>query len=273
MISKTLKVLCLGDVVGRAGRSAIKDHLRPIQRDNQIDLTIVNCENASGGIGLEVRHAYELKENGIDVLTLGDHTYAKKDLLSLFEQNPDWIVRPANYPEGAPGLGCTTVKTTSGIAVTVANMLGRVFMGGLWDCPFKTSQNILRESADRSQIVIFDFHCEATSEKISFGRSLDGKASLVFGTHTHVQTADESILAKGTAYITDVGMCGSNDGVIGMDEQVALFRFITGRSKFYEAAKGPGFLNGVICEIDSFNGRALKITRVQYPPKHSQPLL
>lgn len=261
----TIKILCLGDVVGQPGRQALKEHLPTIKKQMGVNFTIVNAENACGGLGLDAKHAYEIKDYGVDVITLGDHTWSKKEIVSVFEEKPSWLIRPYNYPSGAPGSGWTSIKTSEGLTVTVANLLGRVFMDGLWDCPFVASKKILAELPEESNIVVFDFHCEATSEKIAFGRHLDGEASIVFGTHTHVQTADETILPAGTAYITDIGMCGSPDGVIGMDLSVALYRFTTARPKFYEAAKGKGVLNGIVAEIDTKSGKALKIQRLKFP--------
>lgn len=260
----TIKILCLGDVVASPGRAALKEHLRNIQKQNNIDFTIVNGENACGGIGLDLKHAYELRDYGIDVITLGDHTWSKKEIVTLFESNPNWIIRPHNYPDGVPGLGYTTIKNSRGISINVVNLLGRVFMDGLWNCPFKASDQIFEQLSERSNITIFDFHAEATSEKIAFARYVDGRASLVFGTHTHVQTADENVLPGGTAYISDLGMCGSTAGVIGMDAGVAIYRFTSGRPKYYEAAKGDGVLHGIICEIDTNTGKAIKIDRLRY---------
>lgn len=266
-MSNNIKILCLGDVVAGVGRTAIRDYLPIIKKDNAIDFTIVNAENACGGLGLDMKHAYELRDCGIDVITLGDHSFAKKDIIPLLDQNPDWLIRPNNYPLGAPGRGVTTKKTSNGIEVNVVNLLGRVFMDGMWNCPFENSDKAIA-SLSQDSLTVFDFHCEATSEKIAFGRYVDGRASLVFGTHTHVQTADETILSNGTGYITDIGMCGSDSGVIGMDESVALFRFTTGRPKFYEAAKGPGVLHGIICEIDPLTRKAVRICRLKYPSQH-----
>lgn len=263
----TIRILCLGDVVGQPGRLALKEHLRAIKKEYCIDFTVVNAENACGGLGLDARHAYEIKDFGVDVITLGDHTWAKKEIISVFEQQPDWIIRPYNYPVGAPGSGVTSIRTDKGVLVSVINLLGRVFMDGLWDCPFASSDKIFSELPSEAKITICDFHCEATSEKIAFGRYLDGKASLVFGTHTHVQTADETILPEGTAFITDVGMCGATSGVIGMDAETALFRFTTGRPKFYESAKGSGTLHGVICEVNPETGKSVRIERLRYPPQ------
>lgn len=258
----TLNILCLGDVVGGIGRKALSVGLSALKQEYAIDLTIVNCENACGGLGLDAKRAFELRDAGIDCITLGDHTWAKKEIISVFEQKPDWIIRPLNYPDGAAGAGYTTIKKF-GRPVVVVNLLGRVFMDGLWDCPFRAGNNIMSELAELSPVYIFDFHAEATSEKIAFGYEVDGKASIVYGTHTHVQTADERITEKGTAFITDLGMCGSEDGVIGMDKEVALFRFKTGRPKFYEAARGQGSLQGVVCQVDLVTGKALKITRIR----------
>lgn len=264
-MSDRIRVLCLGDVVGKSGRVALRDHLKKLKQELQVDFTIVNVENACGGVGIDPKHAYELKDCGIDVMTLGDHTWAKKDINVLFEEQPDWIIRPCNYPEGAPGKGYTTLTTNKGVSINVVNAMGRVFMDMLIDCPFKKTREILDQVKSRSPLAVIDFHAEASSEKIAFGRFLNGHASLVFGTHTHVQTADDCVLPGGTGYITDLGMCGATDGVIGMDADVALFRFNTGRPKFYEAAEGPGVLHGVVAELEVKSGKALKIQRLRFP--------
>jgi metallophosphoesterase (TIGR00282 family) len=261
----SVRILCLGDVVGSVGRKALKDHLSNLKKELLVDLTIVNAENSCGGLGLDAQRAFELRDLGIDCMTLGDHAWAKKEIISVLKEDPDWLIRPINYPKGAPGMGFSVINKFSR-PIVICNLLGRVFMDGLFDCPFRAATNLMEEfNSEAKPIFIFDIHAEASSEKIAFSWHVDGEASLVFGTHTHVQTADERISEKGTASITDLGMCGSSTGVIGMDREVALYRFRTAMPKFYEAAKGEGVLKGVLCEIDLESRKAISIARVSYP--------
>lgn len=230
----------------------------------QADCVIVNGENAAGGLGIDAKTADELRNAGADVITLGDHAWQKKDALSLLEAQKSWIIRPANFPAGAPGSGWTIFKTKAGESVAVINLLGRVFMNALVDCPFHTAKQILADHLQDCKVIVCDIHAEATSEKQAMARYLGGQVSLVFGTHTHVQTADELVYPNGTAFISDLGMCGSLDGVIGMEAERAISRFLTGLPHSYEAASGPATLQGVCCEVDSQTGKAIKIERVRY---------
>jgi len=259
----TITVLCFGDVVGRSGRLALKQALPELRQGFEADLVIANGENAAGGAGLDAGTARELFESGVDLMTLGDHTWQKKDLHSVLERDAHRLIRPENYAPGAPGRGWLTIER-KGVSIGVFNLMGRVFMNLLLDCPFAAADRILDGPLADCTIRICDMHAEATSEKIAMGRYLDGRTSLVFGTHTHVQTSDESILAGGTAYITDLGMSGSADGVIGMDGAVALKRFLTGRPHAYQVADGDGLLCGVAVRFDAATGRALEITRIRH---------
>jgi 2',3'-cyclic-nucleotide 2'-phosphodiesterase len=196
------------------------------------------------------------------VLTLGDHTWQRKEAKPFIEDNQDWCIRPANYPKGAPGKGWTIFEKGP-LKIGIFNLMGRTFINGALDCPFQTADEILSDPLNGTPVRICDKHAEATSEKFAMARHLDGRVSLQVGTHTHVQTADEQILPEGTAYITDLGMSGSPEGVIGMDAEVALARFRTGMPHAYKIAGGAGFVSGVVCEIDSATGKALSISRVR----------
>lgn len=261
-----IKILVLGDVVGRPGRTAIRERLRSLRERVGADLVIVNGENASGGVGIEGESAREIRAAGADVITLGDHTWQRKEAKQLLEDHRDWIIRPANYPEGAPGRGWTIVEVR-GIKVGIFNLLGRVFISAPLDCPFRSAEKIVGTALKDCPIKVLDMHAEATSEKIAMSHHLDGKISLQVGTHTHVPTADERICPHGTASITDLGMCGSEDGVIGMDASVALARFMTGMNHAYQVSAGNALLRGVVCEVDAMTGRAVSIERVvDLPP-------
>lgn len=261
--AKELVILCLGDVVARPGREGIRRALPALKQKFGVDVAIVNGENASGGLGLDVKSAHELKNAGADVITLGDHTWKFKELRELLDRDGQWCIRPHNFPAGASGLGFTTLER-GGLKIGVINLIGRVYSSLLLDCPFRSVERILEDPGMREcSVIICDMHCDATSEKIAMGRFLDGRVSLVFGTHTHVQTADQQILPGGTAYITDLGMCGCASGVIGMDGEVALERFYTGLPCAYRAAADEKVtLSGVLVRVDSASGRAISIERV-----------
>lgn len=256
-----LRVLACGDVVGRPGREIIARHIPELRRQWNIDLVIVNGENSAGGQGLDPGGAEELRAAGVDLITLGDHTWQRKQIRGFLDDAGDWCLRPANYPAGAPGSGSAIVSSKKG-RVFVANLIGRVFIQSPLDCPFRAVDQLLADRASEVPIRIIDMHAEATSEKIAMAWHLDGRASLVFGTHTHVQTADERISASGTAAITDLGMCGPREGVIGMDRRVALGRFISGLPAAYEVSPGAAGISGVLCEIEISSGKAQRIARV-----------
>ena len=258
------RVLCLGDIVGRPGRSACVRHVAALKELHKIDLVIANGENGAGGAGLDSSTAREIFNSGIDFITLGDHAFQRKDIHPFLERETERIIRPANYPKGAPGRGAAIIEISS-MRIGICNLIGRVFIGHLVDCPFYTAELLISEYFKDCKIIIIDMHAEATSEKIAMARLLDGRVSLIFGTHTHVQTADQQILPGGTAYISDLGMCGSMEGVIGMDAQVAIKRFMTGLPHAYQIASGEGILNGIIATFDRTTGRAISIERLNYP--------
>lgn len=257
-----IKVLALGDVVGRPGRKALQAKLPALRQKYKIDFVIVNGENSAGGAGIDHACAREIKDSQADVITLGDHTWQRSEAAKLLEENPKWIIRPANYPPSAPGLGYTIVEV-AGVKIGVMNLMGRVFISQFLDCPFRMADSILEGPLKDCPIVICDMHAEATSEKRAMGYYLDGRVSLVFGTHTHVQTADEAILPKGTGYITDLGMCGPESSVLGLSTQVSIDRFVTGMKHSYEVGTGRVNLNGIVAQIDSKSGKAISIERVK----------
>lgn len=266
-----LRVLCFGDIVGRPGRDVVRSELARLRTRFDAHLVIVNGENASGGGGLDPGNAQEIRALGVDVITLGDHTWQRRQIRELFERDPEWCIRPANYPPGLPGRGWTVVSVKhpdreTPIRVGVGNLMGRVMMSAVLDCPFRAADRALQEQFADVTVRIIDFHAEATSEKVAMLRYLSGRVSLLFGTHTHVPTADAHVDSRGTAYVTDLGMCGPRDSVIGMDSQVAINRFLTGGNIPYEVAESPATLNGVYCEIDIESGKAVRIERVDGGP-------
>lgn len=257
-----MRVMCLGDVVARPGRAVLKSLLTDLVSEHDVQLVIANGENASGGTGLDPDTAREIYDAGVDLITLGDHTWRRKQLQSYLDSHSDSCIRPANYPEGAPGCGWLVRELPGGVKLGLMNLIGRVFMNAPLDCPFKKADQLLSEHLSDCNIVVCDFHAEATSEKLAMGRYLDGRVDILFGTHTHVQTADEVILPGGTAYISDLGMCGSAAGVIGMDAETALNRFLTGRPSSYKAAVGAAHINGIVVEFDGSSKNASRIFRI-----------
>ena len=257
-----MKILCVGDVVGEAGRHALEDLLAGIKEEFQIEFVIVNGENAAGGAGLTPRIADQLMRAGTDVLTLGDHVWDRPELVEYLQEKKH-IVRPANFPKDTPGKGWSVATAKSGRKIGVINLLGRVFMRYNVDCPFRKLSEILSELKRETNIVVVDFHAEATSEKVAFGLFSDGQVSAVVGTHTHIQTADEKILPKGTAYITDLGMSGPYDSVIGQDKDKIIERFLTSRPVRFEVAKNDITLCGVVVDVDENTGLANQIIRLQ----------
>ncbi|WP_243369536.1 TIGR00282 family metallophosphoesterase [Geotalea sp. SG265] len=255
-----VKLLFLGDVVGKPGRQALSYELHRLVDRHFVDLVIANGENAAGGFGLTEETAKDLFGCGIHLLTSGNHIWDKKDALSYIKKE-ERLVRPANYPEGTPGQGSTIVRTASGVKVAVLNLEGRVFMNNL-DCPFRVADREIARLHAETPIVLVDFHAEATSEKVALGFYLDGRVSAVVGTHTHVQTSDERILPGGTAYMTDVGMCGAFDSVIGVRKEEAIERFLTQLPTKFEVAKKNIRLNAVVIEVDDISGKALSIERI-----------
>lgn len=254
-----MRVLAIGDIVGRPGRRIVREKLPELKREFEVDFVVANVENAAGGFGVTPEVARELLEAGIDVLTSGNHIFDKKEVFQIIEAEPR-LLRPANYAPGVPGRGLWSGRSASGHPITVINLQGRVFMHPS-DCPFRTADALLSEIRE-PRIIIVDMHAEATSEKIAMGWYLDGRVSVVFGSHTHVPTADETILPRGTAYITDLGMTGPYDGVIGIKREQILDRFLRGMPHRFEVASGDVRLCGAVIEIDETTYRATRITRV-----------
>ena len=260
MANGMIRILFIGDIVGRPGRELVRRGLQAIVERHEIDLVIANAENAAAGFGITREIGDQLLEWGVDVMTSGNHIWDKKGALDYIGAEPR-LLRPANYPAGAPGNGSYLARTRDGRPVGVVNVMGRVFMLNI-DDPFTSVLREIEALKQRTRIVLIDFHAEATSEKIAMGWHLDGKVTAVVGTHTHVQTADERILPKGTAYLTDVGMTGPHDSIIGVEIEAALGRFLTALPAKFETATGNPRLNAVIVEADDATGRATKIERL-----------
>jgi len=256
-----MKILFIGDIVGSPGREAVKLLLPELKKEYRLDFVIANAENAAGGSGITPKVAEELFGLGVDVLTSGDHIWKKREVFEIIDKDSR-ILRPLNFPPGAPGAGFAVFKTTSGSKVGVINVQGRVFMEAL-ECPFRTSRQAQEVLSKETKIIIVDIHAEATSEKVALGWYLDGLVSSVLGTHTHIQTADERILASGCAYITDVGMTGPLDSVIGRRIEDVLERFITSIPTRFEVAKDNIQLQGVVLDVDENTGKATSIVRIQ----------
>ena len=255
------RTLFIGDVMGRSGRSTVGNILPELKDQYSPQLVIANGENLAGGLGITRKTAQQLFSYGVDILTTGNHIWDKKEILDYIDLE-ERILRPANYPQGVPGKGYRVVELEDGISAAVVNLIGRVFMAPL-DNPFTAASRIVSELREKTNIIILDFHAEATAEKIAMGWYLDGQVSAVLGTHTHVQTADERILPERTAYITDVGMTGPLDSIIGMDKESALQRFLTQMPSRFEVPKGDMVVCAVIVDIDPVSGRALSIERFQ----------
>ena len=256
-----MRILFIGDIVGKPGRRAVSGLLDNIKSSYDIDFVIANAENASGGFGVTRKVVEELLSSGIDILTSGNHIWDKKEIISGFDQEKQ-LLRPANYPIENPGTGSVIVYTLEGQKVGVLNILGRVFMNNI-DCPFKTAIGEVKKLKAETNVILIDIHAEATSEKMAMGWYLDGMVSAVIGTHTHIQTADERILPEGTAYITDVGMTGAMDSVIGMKKNIIIERFLTQRPQKFEVAKGDIQLNAIVTDIDVKTGRSTSISRLK----------
>jgi metallophosphoesterase (TIGR00282 family) len=256
-----LKILFIGDTVGSAGRAIVKHYLKQLQEQFTVDLTILNCENAAAGFGITPKIADELFDWGIDVLTSGNHIWDKKEIMPYLNQNSR-ILRPANYPEGNPGRGLAVLKARNGTEAAVLNLQGRVFMVPI-DDPFRTADQQLAKIPAHIKVIFVDMHAEATSEKVAMGWYLDGRVSAVVGTHTHIPTADETILPKGTAYQTDAGMTGPFDSVVGVLREDVIKRYLTQIPVKFESASQDARLNAVFVDVDEETGRARKIERIQ----------
>jgi len=255
-----VRILFVADIVGNPGRGAAINLVAALRSSRDIDFVIANAENAAGGLGITAPTASALLGAGIDALTLGNHAFAKREAWNLLADEPR-LLRPLNYPPQAPGRGWGLFQTAQGEHLAVVNLMGRAFMHAI-DCPFRAADSVLEEIGDRSRVVVVDVHAEATSEKVAMGHYLDGRVSAVIGTHTHVATSDECILPAGTAYLTDAGMTGVRDSVLGMDKNAVVERFITGIAGKFVLARGEASLQGVLLEVDSLSGRALSIERV-----------
>lgn len=258
-----MRLLFLGDIVGRPGREAVRDAIPRFVEKHQPDFLVANAENAAGGVGLTPELAMELFSLGLDVLTLGNHAFSKKEITSILDSELR-VIRPLNFPPGVPGRGYTVVER-NGVRLGVVNLLGRVFSEVHLDCPFRAADAALSALVTKADFVIVDFHADATSEKAALGFYLDGRAGAVIGTHTHVQTADERILPKGTAFITDAGMCGPVDSVIGMRPADSIQRFLTQIPERLEVAGGKAMVQGVLVDWNDA-GRPTNIERVAMRP-------
>ena len=256
-----LKILTAGDIVGRPGRRVVKELLPVVVRERGIDFVVVNAENAAGGSGITLDVSQELLGLGVDVFTSGDHIWKRKGIGEILDRE-ERILRPANYPPQDPGRGAVVIKSKKGVKVGVVNLLGRIFMRGV-DCPFRRAREEIDLLKEKTSIVLVDIHAEATSEKLALFWYLNGLVSAVLGTHTHVQTADERVTDKGTAYITDLGMTGPIDSVLGRRVEGVLEAFITQMPMRFEIATGNLQLQGVILEVDEKTGKALSIERIQ----------
>ena len=257
-----MKILFIGDIVGRPGRGAVRRIVPKLRQEKRIEFVVANAENVAGGSGITPETATELLDSQVDILTSGDHIWKQRDIYAELDSN-NRILRPVNYPETCPGRGVTVLKARNGLKVGVINVLGRVFMRNVDACPFKTSEAAILEIGKSANIILVDIHAEATSEKVALGRFLDGRVSAIFGSHTHVQTADEKILPKGSAYISDVGMTGSQDSVIGRKTDLIIEHFLTCMPIKFALADKDVELQGVIVEVDQKTGRAVSIERVR----------
>ena len=255
-----MNILIVGDIVGESAVRKLKESLPSLREKHKIDFVIVNAENAAGGMGITKKIFAELKEMNIDAITMGNHTWGKKDIFELIED--PLLIRPANYSKGVVGKGYA-IFTKKEKKIAVMNLIGRTDMSVQSDNPFTTAEEIVEKIKTKVDYIIVDFHAEATAEKIAMKYFLDGKVTAIFGTHTHVQTADEHVTEKGTAYITDVGMTGTIESVIGMDTSVALKRFITSIPERYKLAEGRQMINACVIEINDENCRAENIYRIQ----------
>lgn len=258
-----MKVLLVGDIVGRYGRNILYSFLNKFK--NNYDFIIVNGENAASGFGITEKIAKEFFESGVDVITSGNHIWDKKEIYEYIEKEKR-LLRPYNYPKGVPGNGFYIIEK-NGLKLAVVNMQGRVFMPASVDCPFTLSKNLIENLNKITNNIIIDFHAETTSEKITLARYLDGKISLLVGTHTHVQTADETILENGTGYISDLGMTGSHNGTIGTDFNIILQKFLTSLPQKFDLAKGNEKLNGIEAEI--VDGKCISIKRINWSEDES----
>lgn len=258
--SKTLNILFIGDIVGKSGRHIVKALLSKIVEQYKVEFVIANAENAAGGFGITEKIAQELFLYGVDLITTGNHVWDQKEAISYISKEPR-ILRPLNYPHGVPGTGSIVIRTRRNNLISILNVSGRVFMN-LLDCPFRTTKEELNKIKEQTNLVVIDFHAEATSEKMAFAYYFDGQVSAIIGTHTHVQTADERILPKGTAYITDVGMTGPEDSIIGFKKEEVIEKFFDQMPKRFDVPSAPAIFSAVIIEVDITSGLAKDIKRL-----------
>jgi metallophosphoesterase (TIGR00282 family) len=256
-----MNILFLGDIVAKPGRLAVCGLLPRLIHRTQADFVIANCENVAGGAGVDPDSCRVLFDAGVDVCTSGNHIWRKREIVEYLEREPR-LLRPANFPPGAPGAGWRCFRAPDGVEVAVINLIGRVFMDSV-DCPFQAADRILGELAGRTPVIFVDMHADATSEKGAMGWHLAGRVSAVVGSHTHVQTADERVLEPGTAFLTDAGMCGPIDSVIGVKRELAIRRFTTHLPTRFEPANGRTVVQGAVVSLDPGSGRATAIARVQ----------
>lgn len=259
-----MKILFIGDVVGRCGRVCVGECVPELRRREAIDFVVANGENAAGGLGATPKVIAELLNKGVDAITLGNHTWRKKELAVALDKQ-ERVVRPANYPPGVPGRGAALIEVANGCRVGLVNLIGRVYMDPT-ECPFAVGERLVDQLRAQTPVVLVDFHAEATSEKVAMGWHLDGRCTAVIGTHTHVQTADERVLPRGTAYITDAGMTGPLDSVIGVERQRVIKRFLTGMPTEFKVPNERPALCGVIVDVDERTGCARAIQRVMQAP-------
>lgn len=255
-----MRILMIGDVFGKAGRQALRAFLPKLIDKERLDFVVANVENLAGGRGVDSRRLHEIASLGINAYTTGNHVWHNKEVFDFIDSDKT-LLRPANYPEPCPGRGYALFESAAGTRVAVVNMMGRTFQAAL-DCPFRKMDAILAELDGRAKIVLVDFHAEATSEKVALSWYLDGRVSVVAGTHTHIQTADERILPNGTAAISDLGMTGPHDSVIGMRKEGILENFLTRRPVSFTAASGDARFHGAVIDVSETTGRASKIERV-----------
>ena len=255
-----MKILAIGDIIGRPGRQVVSKHLRAIRKQHSIEIVIANAENTAGGFGLTLDTARELLDAGINVLTSGNHIFAQKEIVPYLDSDMP-ILRPLNYPVGVPGKGYMVYGNA-----LIVNLIGRTFMQS-YDCPFKAMDKLLDELDNKPPVIIVDFHAEATSEKVAMGRYLDGRVSAVLGTHTHVGTIDTQVLPGGTAYVTDIGMTGPSDSIIGDDIDAVIRRFLTQMPHHLSVGKGKPVLDAVLVEVDEASGKATAIKRIRQEMK------
>ncbi|MDX8403806.1 MAG: TIGR00282 family metallophosphoesterase [Mariprofundaceae bacterium] len=264
-MSAVINTLIIGDIIGRAGRRALQEHLPRLIDTHQFDFVIANGENLAAGFGINLKLADEMFEMGVNVLTNGNHCWEQRDFLNQIDED-DRFVRPMNFTTYAPGRGWTIQETASGHKIAVINLIGQVFMGAGWDCPFAAAEDALDEIPDDVKIIIVDMHAEASSEKMGMGWFLDGKASFVYGTHTHIPTCDEIIHPSGTAFQSDIGMTGSYNSIIGMKVEGALKRMVQKLPQRFEAVEHGASIFATMVKIDSLTGKALEIERLHIPP-------